>query len=1167
MKKKLLFMGVLMSGLLLALCAEAQTVFGEEYLITETLPQQIIDTHSADLDSDGDLDILLSLYADSTLVWYENSGNGNFENQQILSWNNAHAYFINTADLDNDGDIDIVSDLRDDNKIVWYENNGNATFGEQKIITMNLNNVRNVSVVDMDNDGWVDVLSSSFNDHKVVWYKNNGNGIFSDEKIIVTFPSGYYVSVFSTDMDNDGDEDVLTSFSLNKWYKNDGNGNFEEQETTIETEGAIYPVDIDTDGDIDIMQASSANIVWYENMGDGNLGNEQIITGGSDVFVSIHTADLNSDGNMDILYTNDEHTTILWCLNQGNGNFANPQIAVTTIPVFLPFMGLFYSIDAGDFDGDGDIDILQNSGSNDYVNDLIWYANDGLNNFGEANVVMRNVELDNIGTIDINGDGNNDVIATSSDGNRVLLCSNDSGNGNFSIQEADIISYIDTPVLLSSFDLDNDTDLDLIFVAYFDEIIYWQENLGNGNFGEPQVIISGGWIATNINFQFGDLDNDSDMDLVISFADKIVTFKNNNGNFNSFQILQTESSPFVVLQDINNDGDLDILCNYTFSVVYYENNGDGSMAERQNIIELSFANNVNVGDFDNDGDIDLLPTSDYNYPFAWLANDGIGSFELSYDISLNTDNPTKAYFADADNDGDDDIFYALAKVLYWQENTGNGIFLPKKIVTNLIGYLSRLCISDLDGDGDRDILYITNSDYKIAWIKNLLNDPKISGTIFYDLNQNGMMETGEYGLDFEDVAIDPDVSTVYTNNVGMFSYYYETAGDYTLNFSTPEGWTATTPTSINLSVEQGEMSANNNFGIYPDSLFTDVQPYITSGINRCSWQVAYYVTVVNEGTVVNPLTVVALQPDEQLTYTTALLAPDSIDAAGVIYWHINNLLPTQQRQLVVNFQVPNFSAMGDILNTQAVVNTYDDAGVLLSQNDFDYGAEVVCSYDPNDKQVTPIGIGAQNYTLINDDELVYTIRFQNTGNDTAFNIIITDTLSQYFDHSSFRLITSSHQMQAYRYPSGLVEFRFNHIMLPDSTTNEPRSHGFVQYAVKAVQPVPANTLITNTAYIYFDQNPAVVTNTIESLMVYQIPVGLPIGAMPKFHCYPNPTNTHLSIQQATNEPAFYTLYNAVGQLVATGTFSGVTHTFSVAHLPSGWYYLEVNGERFRVVKE
>ncbi|HNL07382.1 MAG TPA: T9SS type A sorting domain-containing protein, partial [Chitinophagales bacterium] len=320
-------------------------------------------------------------------------------------------------------------------------------------------------------------------------------------------------------------------------------------------------------------------------------------------------------------------------------------------------------------------------------------------------------------------------------------------------------------------------------------------------------------------------------------------------------------------------------------------------------------------------------------------------------------------------------------------------------------------------------------------------------------------------------------------------------------------------------------------------------------------------------TVVNPLTVVALQPDEQLTYTTALLAPDSIDAAGVIYWHINNLLPTQQRQLVVNFQVPNFSAMGDILNTQAVVNTYDDAGVLLSQNDFDYGAEVVCSYDPNDKQVTPIGIGAQNYTLINDDELVYTIRFQNTGNDTAFNIIITDTLSQYFDHSSFRLITSSHQMQAYRYPSGLVEFRFNHIMLPDSTTNEPRSHGFVQYAVKAVQPVPANTLITNTAYIYFDQNPAVVTNTIESLMVYQIPVGLPIGAMPKFHCYPNPTNTHLSIQQATNEPAFYTLYNAVGQLVATGTFSGVTHTFSVAHLPSGWYYLEVNGERFRVVKE
>jgi hypothetical protein len=140
-------------------------------------------------------------------------------------------------------------------------------------------------------------------------------------------------------------------------------------------------------------------------------------------------------------------------------------------------------------------------------------------------------------------------------------------------------------------------------------------------------------------------------------------------------------------------------------------------------------------------------------------------------------------------------------------------------------------------------------------------------------------------------------------------------------------------------------------------------------------------------------------------------------------------------------------------------------------------------------------------------------------------------------------------------------------MLPDSTTNEPRSHGFVQYAIKAQQPVPDNTLISNTAYIYFDFNPAVVTNTTESLMVYEIPTYTTEPSKPQFQCYPNPITNTLTIQQPTAQTATYTLYNTLGEVVSKGAFDTPTHTIPVSHLPVGMYYLQVNGVSFKVMKQ
>ena len=153
---------------------------------------------------------------------------------------------------------------------------------------------------------------------------------------------------------------------------------------------------------------------------------------------------------------------------------------------------------------------------------------------------------------------------------------------------------------------------------------------------------------------------------------------------------------------------------------------------------------------------------------------------------------------------------------------------------------------------------------------------------------------------------------------------------------------------------------------------------------------------------------------------------------------------------------------------------------------------ILCSFDPNDKQVTPAGIGNANYTLMNE-ELIYTIRFQNTGNDTAFTVVVRDTLALNLDWNTFRPITSSHTMEVLRYNNGLVTFTFNNINLLDSTANEAASHGFIMYAIRPQTNLPDATNIANTAYIYFDQNEAVVTNTTQNMLVYELPTE---GALP-----------------------------------------------------------------------
>ncbi|MFH1733859.1 MAG: VCBS repeat-containing protein, partial [bacterium] len=253
----------------------AQTSFSDEIIITgQTYAANSI--FSADLDGDGDHDLLSASSGDDKIAWYENiDGLGTFGPQQVITTSAGDAQSVYSADLDGDGDHDVLSASMYDDKIAWYENlDGQGTFGPQQVITTSANGAKSVFSADLDGDGDNDVLSASSGDDKIAWYENtDGLGTFGPQLIIMSATDA--VAVFSVDLDGDGDNDVLSASDWDDriaWYENiDGQGRFGTQQIiTTNTNGArsVFSTDLDGDGDNDVLSASSIDnkIAWFKNL-------------------------------------------------------------------------------------------------------------------------------------------------------------------------------------------------------------------------------------------------------------------------------------------------------------------------------------------------------------------------------------------------------------------------------------------------------------------------------------------------------------------------------------------------------------------------------------------------------------------------------------------------------------------------------------------------------------------------------------------------------------------------------------------------------------------------------------------------------------------------------------------------------------------------------------
>ena len=370
MKKLLLLSFILLIGY------HSYSQFGDQRLINIDL-WMAKSVHSADIDGDGDMDVISASYGDDKLDWYENlDGLGTFSSANFIAITTDGAFDVYAADIDGDEDMDIIhASLYWDN-ITWYKNTDGQGNYIPRFVTSGVSEygVWSVFPGDIDGDYDLDLFYSYYYDDKIVWFENlNGQGEFGPQQIVDQNSTGPQ-SIKLKDLDNDGDLDLIAALFLEDkvvWYKNlDGLGNFSSPiiiSTQVIEVNTVFAADLDGDNDIDVISASQGDnkISWFRNLdGQGNFSDEIIISTNSINAEYVHAEDLDMDGDLDVITAFDD--SIAWHENlNGLGDFGLQQIISSE-------MESSTSVYTSDLDNDGDMDVLSSSW---YDGKIAWYEN------------------------------------------------------------------------------------------------------------------------------------------------------------------------------------------------------------------------------------------------------------------------------------------------------------------------------------------------------------------------------------------------------------------------------------------------------------------------------------------------------------------------------------------------------------------------------------------------------------------------------------------------------------------------------------------------------------------------------------------------------------------------------------------------------------------------
>lgn len=1079
--------------LLLSFGAKAQLNFLEKKISSPSFTQVM--TKALDLDLDGDIDIVAVYGKEGKIVWLENDGNQNFT-QHLLYKIIEEIDWAEMIDADSDGLLDIVYRIPYATGIeyqVLYNRGGLNFQKEDLLVDYNLSlGSQDFKWADLDLDGDLDFFRN------VYFYENDGAQNFTMDTLnfdTTTYTSsssfGAFIDAGLTDVadfDADGDLDIVKYGNLGYVVcENDGNQNFTVHQIFHQSGNDTYygpafssgvkVADFDNDGDLDFLGGPMEHLYWFENDGNFNFVDNYLYDYSYNYFSS-DLADVNNDGYLDIVIST-SNGVFFSLIDSNQTPFSYVSGASAAID-YIPFLFVSFA----DINSDGKQDILLSSKY--HVQKMSWVEHDPAytylphyvpNNIHSIQHNYRNQlsKNDDVWVEDIDGDGFKDIL-TKSYGK---VCWYKNNNNNQSYDYREVYDFGEFGLITHNVgdsrtkDMDNDGDIDIISTFFKDSTIYYFQNDGSENFTRIAIASQ---LPSVRSLDINDIDADGDYDVVV-FSDPNGVYLLENDGANNFTKHALTSGALTGLSnvycvDLDQDNDLDIVYSAKGNniLAWLQNNGSLNFSTQIISNSLNGITSFEIEDLDNDGDLDIVSSGHTAGAINYLENDGNQNFSTLL-LHSNGVGAGKVVIDDIDFDGDKDILFTNAV----DSNFGLGVLLNnggaglsfQATTLPSVGFGgTAMALVDIDNDSDMDIISPELSIYE-----NLQNNSRLLLVKpFLDVNENSIKEPNEPII--QNIQASLTSSNMYNySSDSTLQFYIANLGSYLVQLDVDTSiWNYSDSLTRNIDI--------NSFlthEVYIGLSLKDTNSYrvntdITNTWMRCGNSVYLYLNVQNIGKHIDT-GYFSYSLHDSLTFQQSIPAPTHIMGNQLIFEY-TDFEPAQVQNFRIEF-VPALITI-EVYNELRAYATIAGADTLYEYNR--WAERIRCSYDPNDKQVSP-QYTEQGY-MFEEDSLRFQIRFQNTGNDTAFLVVIRDTIDPNLDLSTFKLITSSHPVvvQMDRNTRELV-FTFNDIILTDTATNEAESHGFVKYELKPKENIALESEINNTAYIYFDQNSPIQTNT------------------------------------------------------------------------------------------
>jgi len=335
-----------------------------------------VSVNGCDADGDGDMDVLGAAMVDNEIAWWENTdGSGISFLKHTIETGFFGAMSVISCDIDGDGDSDVLGAARGADEIAWWENtDGTGSLWTKNTVSTDFDGAFSVYAIDVDGDTDKDVLGAAVFGSSIAWWENiDGTGsVWTEHNIEDDFQMAR--SVFAGDMDGDGDNDVLgagaTADEIAWWENTQGTGTVwvkHPVDDSFSGAGSVHASDVDGDGDLDVLGAGIGcdDVIWWENTdGTGSTWTEHLI---DDNFIganSVYASDVDGDGDSDVLGAAGSSDEVAWWENaDGSGTSWTKH----TVDDAFDYAS---SVFAADVDGDGFTDVL---GAANFGDELAWW--------------------------------------------------------------------------------------------------------------------------------------------------------------------------------------------------------------------------------------------------------------------------------------------------------------------------------------------------------------------------------------------------------------------------------------------------------------------------------------------------------------------------------------------------------------------------------------------------------------------------------------------------------------------------------------------------------------------------------------------------------------------------------------------------------------------------